>query len=285
MNPHSGTNQTFSFDRWTKLLLFHWTVNRKRYLLSLPAMAGLLLVWESFIIVMNRFQPLDKGFQGMTYYAGLYAVGALYASMTFAESGTKAQGIAWLATPASALEKLLCGLLYSAIAFFVVYNLIFYLVDIPMIRIANGLIENGRRTWPGGLRIDPVQIFDMSKGGLNDHADEADHLFVLFYFALQSAFALGSIYFNRYAFVKTGVAVVIALGCFMILQQRIIDPTLPPGWHRQNFYDWLADWDTLRARGVRLSPTLGAVLGAMLIYGIPVVCWTATYFRIKEKEV
>jgi hypothetical protein len=81
------------------------------------------------------------------------------------------------------------------------------------------------------------------------------------------------------------VAVAIALGCFVILQQRLIDPTLPPGWHRQNFYDWIVDGDTLRARGVRLSPVLGAVLGAMLIYGIPVVCWTATYFRIKEKEV
>jgi hypothetical protein len=154
-----------------------------------------------------------------------------------------------------------------------------------MVRIANGLIENGHRTWPGGLRIDPVQIFNAGKGGLYNHADQSDRLFVLFYFALQTAFALGSIYFDRYAFVKTGVAVVIALGCFMILQQRIIDPTLPPGWHRQNFYNWIVDWDTLRARGVRLSPTLGAVLGAMLIYGIPVVLWTVTYFRIKEKEI
>jgi hypothetical protein len=285
MNHHSGTNQTFSLDRWTKLVLFHWTVNRKRYLLALPAMAGLLLVWESFIIAMNTFQPLDEGFQGITYYVGLFSVGCLYASMTFAESGSRAQGIAWLATPASALEKLLCGLLYSAIAFFVVYNLIFYLVDIPMVRIANSLIENGRRSWPGGLRVEPVQIFNANKGVPNDHSDQSTHLYVLFYFALQSAFALGSIYFDRYAFVKTGVAVVIALGCFMILQQRIIEPTLPHGWHRQFFYDWIVDADTLRARGVRLSPVLGAVLGAMLIYGLPVVFWTATYYRIKEKEV
>lgn len=247
-------------------------------------MAGLLLVWESFILVMNTFQPLDEGFQGMTYYVGLYAVGCLYASMTFAESGTRAQGIAWLATPASALEKLLCGLLYSAIAFFVIYNLVFYLVDIPMIRIANGLIENRRRTWPGGLPIDPVSTFNVYKGMAYGQFEQS-RLYLLFYFALQSAFALGSIYFDRYAFVKTGVAVVIALGCFMILQQRIIDPTLPSGWRRQFFYDWMVDRDTLRARGVRLSPVLGAVLGALLIYGIPVVCWTATYFRIKEKEV
>jgi hypothetical protein len=285
MNHHSGINQTFSLDRWTKLLLFHWTVNRKRYLLALPAMAGLLLVWESFILIMNAFQPLNEGFQGITYYVGLFIVGCLYASMTFAESGIRAQGITWLATPASALEKLLCGLLYSAIAFFVVYNLIFYLVDIPMVRIANGLIENGHRTWPGGLPINPVSIFNVYNGMPHDPVERSSHLYVLFYFALQSAFALGSIYFDRYAFVKTGVAVVIAMGCFMILQDRLIEPTLPSGWHRVNFYDWIVDADTLRARGVRLSPVLGAVLGAMLIYGIPVLCWTATYFRIKEKQV
>jgi hypothetical protein len=285
MNSHTAANATFSMNRWTKLLVLHWSVNHKRYLLAMPAMLGLLLVWEGFIVIINTYQPLDEGFQGLTYCVGLYTVGCLYASTIFAEFDNKARGIAWLAVPSSALEKLLCGWLYSAITFFVVYTMAFYLVDIPMIRIVNGLIEYGHRTWTGGLPIEPVRVFNVFKGLPNDYLRHSGSLYLLFYFALQSAFALGSVYFNRYAFIKTGVAIAIALICFMTLQQRLIDSALPPGWHRQFFYDWITDTGTLHVRAVRLSPFLSAILGSLLLYGIPVIFWTATYFRIKEKEV
>ncbi len=285
MKDRSAVNQTFSMDRWAKLMTLHWSVNRKRYLLAIPAMLGLLLVWEGFIVIENTFQPLDEGFQSLTYYVGLYTVGCLYASTIFGEFDIKAQGIVWLAIPASSLEKMLCGLVYSAITFFVVYTLAFYLVDIPMIRVVNGLIKNGHRTWAEGQPIDPVPVFHVFNGMPNDYLRHLSSLYLLFYFALQSAFALGSVYFKRYAFIKTGVAVAIALICFMTLQQRLIEQTLPQGWHRQFFYDWIIDGGTLHVRAVRLSPLLGAILGPMLLYGIPVIFWTATYFRIKEKEV
>ena len=92
MKAHAGTNQHFSISRWSVLLALHWADNRKRYLLALPAMAGLLLVWYSFLTIMDRFDPLDEGMQQVTYVSGLLVVGCLYASTIFAEFDSKAPG-------------------------------------------------------------------------------------------------------------------------------------------------------------------------------------------------
>src|SRR6202012_4286463 len=98
-----GTETNFSFSRFSKLVALHWAGNKRLYLLALPAIAGMLTVWYGFLLVMDRYSPLDDGLQALTYYWGLALIGCLYSSTIFAEFGSKAQGIAWLGLPASAL--------------------------------------------------------------------------------------------------------------------------------------------------------------------------------------
>lgn len=285
MNRQSGVNQQFAFSRWSKLVALHWADNRKRYLLAVPAMFGLLVVWDTFLLAMNRYNPLDDGMQAVTYYVGLVLVGCLYASTIFAAFGNKAQGIAWLSVPASALEKLLCGLLFAVVLFFLVYTAVFFLVDIPMVEICNRLIERQHRMWAAGYPIQPDPIYNVLKGLPNDGFDNQYHLFLLAFFALQAAFVLGSVYFGRYAFIKTAVAVLIFILCFICLETRVIEPMLPDGYERHPMLDWIKDQDTLNVKVIRLSPAISATLGYLLIYGTPFVFWIATYFRLKEKEV
>jgi uncharacterized membrane protein len=278
-------NQHFSMKRWSSLLALHWAGNRKRYLLSLPAMLGLLVIWEGFLVIMDRYSPLNDGMQAVTYYSGLLAVGTLYGSTIFSDLGSKSKGIAWLATPASALEKLLCALLFAVLAFFVVYNLVFYLVDIPMVELGNRLIERQHRVWAGGYPIEANPVFNVFKGMPGDGLDRGHHIYLCFYFMVQSAFVLGSVYFERFAFVKTVVAVLLCILFFALLEEQVIHATLPKGWNQSLFSEWTSNGDTMRAKAVRLSPVASMVLIGLLIYGTPLVFWTAAYFRIKEKEV
>jgi hypothetical protein len=248
-------------------------------------MLGLLAIWDSFLMIMNRFNPLDEGMQAVTYFTGLLLVGSLYGSTTFSDLGSKSKGIAWLQTPASALEKLLCGILFAVVAFFILDNAIFYLVDIPMVGLANRLIERQHRVWSGGYPIEPNAVFNVLKGMPGDSLDRDHHAYLFFYFSIQSAFVLGSIYFERFSFVKTGVAVLLCILFFSTLEQRVFEVSLPTGWQRHFLTEWVKDEDTLRVKSIRLSPPLSVLLGCLLVYGVPLVFWTATYFRIKEKQI
>jgi len=278
--------ETFSFSRFRLLVALHWGSYKKRYLLALPAIGGLLVVWGIFLLFMDNYNPLDNGMQAFTYYWGLALVGCLYSSTIFAEFGSKANGIAWLGVPASTLEKLLCGLLFSTILFFVGFTLVFYLVDIPLVKICNELIERQHRTWLGGYPISTNVIWNVLRGLPGDNFDSKLHGALVLYFILQALFALGSVYFERYTFVKTIVAFLVFVLVFLVLEKQVMARIPPHGWNRFTpTNDWITNGDSLQVKEVRVSPWITGPLGLLLLLGIPPVIWIATYFRIKEKQV
>ena len=266
-------------------MALNWAGNKRRYLLALPAIAGMLIIWEAFILVMDPYNPMDEGFQGFTYYWGLAIVGCFYASSVFAEFGNQAQGIAWLAVPASALEKLLCGLFYAVVLCILFYSLVFFVTDIPMVEIGNQMIRRQHRMWPGGYPISPSPIFSVFKGLPGDPMDSQLHIILFMYFAMQSVFLLGSVYFKRFAFIKTVVAVMIFILVFTMYERIRLD-MMPNQWHvYPPVENWMKDGGTIRVQSIRISEWLTTPLAFLLLFGIPPVFWIATYFRIKEKEV
>lgn len=266
----------------------HWAENRRRYLLALPAMGGLLTAWYFFLLIMNGYRPLNNILQYMAYYFGLYIVGCLYASTLFSELGSKAECINYLSVPASQLEKLLCSLFFGVLLFFIAFNLIYYAVDIPMVHLAKRLsgerygngIQTGGSIMAGAAPIwnvfaetDPV--FHIGKY----------HVLLLGFFAIQSAFILGSVYFTRYAFLKTIVSVLFcSLGVSLFLTKVIVG-NLPRGWGLDNIFEWKQYSDTARFSVVRLPFWVEYSLILLTQYSIPFIFWWITYYRLKEKEV
>jgi hypothetical protein len=103
---------------------------------------------------------------------------------------------------------------------------------------------------------------------------------------LQAAFALGSVYFHRYAFVKTVIVVLLFLLVFLVFQKQSRALIVPHEWNQYTLTnDWITDADTLHVRSVRLSPWITGPLAILVLFGLPTVFWVATYFRIKEKQV
>jgi hypothetical protein len=279
-------NQTFDFSRWWMLVTMHWAENRKRYLLAMLAIGGLITAWYCFLLAIDKFGPLNLFLQYVTYYCGLFFVGCLYASTLFSELGSKAQGIHYLSVPASHLEKLLCGIFFGVVLFFLVYTLIFYIVDIPLVKVANRIILKEHQYWPGTMQpIDKVEVLSLFDNKWAPLPDRLYHLFLLGYFAVQSAFLLGSVYFARYSFVKTIISILLFWLLFLLFATKVEDH-LPEGWHTYNMVQW-NDYknSTVQLRLVRLPLWVESSLIFLIQYSVPFIFWFIAYFRLKEKEV
>jgi hypothetical protein len=280
-------NQHFSFSRWRMLVALHWAENRKRYGLALLAMGGLLCAWYGFIIGIDRFAPMDSFYQYSAYFAGLYFVGCLYASTIFSDLGNRAKGIQWLSIPASHLEKLLCALFFSVVLFFIAYTLIFYLVDIPMVKLASHIIIREHRVVPGTTQpIGEMEVFSIFGGNRLGIPDRDFYAFLLGFFAAQGAFILGSVYFTQYAFIKTTIAVLLMILVTVIFIMRVVQGNIPAGWRMDDLAGWIRVEGMDAPTGlVRLPLWIERTGFFLLRFSAPFIFWFITYFRLKEKEV
>jgi hypothetical protein len=275
-------NQTFSLTRFSMLAGMHWMENRKRYYLFVLATTGVLIAWYSFVLAMFGHDSELLFIQFATYYWGLYFIGLLYASTLFAGLNSKPQAISYLSVPASHLEKSCCAILFGVVGFFVVYTLLFYIVDIPMVRIYNEL-------YPGGLmkKEDAAFVYNIftAEGGIIPERDL--HLFLISFFSIQAVFILGSVYFSRYAFIKATVAILLFALVVIVFITKVVQEQLPEHWHISDMIEWaLRDAQSSRQmKVVRLSEWTERLLKFGLIGGVPVFFWCVTYFRLKEKEV
>jgi hypothetical protein len=279
-------SQTFSFARWWLLVSKHWSENRKRYLLFLLAIAGLLLAWFSFILIISRPVLVDTNFQFTTYYIGLFLVGCLYASTLFSELSSKREGISYLALPASQFEKLLCALFYGVVLFFTAYTLVFYLVDIPLVQLSNSILEKYPRNFSNSsLRIGPSIVYNIFTAAQGPIPEKDFHLFLCTFFSAQAVFILGSLYYTRYAFIKSIIAVLVCALLYIIIEAKLIGSLLPPGWDG-DFFNWVhIDADGHPDKLIYLPNSLGRMLTLLIQVTPPFIVYTITYLRLKEKEV
>jgi len=86
-------NQVFSLNRFLLLFVKHWSENRKKYLLGLLALTGIILAWFGFQLLIEPAAPMGNGVQLGTYFTGLYITGCLYASTLFADLSSKAGSV------------------------------------------------------------------------------------------------------------------------------------------------------------------------------------------------
>jgi hypothetical protein len=270
-------NQFFSFKRFSLLVAKHWADNKKRYLLSVIAFIGLLIAWFLFTMLIDARFPMGTGLQMVTYFFSLFVVGSFYASQYFRDLGSRARGINFLLVPASAFEKILCSLLYTVL-FFVVFTSVFYLVDVLMVAVAKGFFTAELPRNEKGL----VNIF---KAASLPVEGEVSLNALLFFFTIQSAFLLGSVYFEKYSFIKTaisGFVIFFLVFCFVFFLYDL----MPKGEYADGF---LTSY-RIENKGkddylVTIPRWPGQLLHYLVMYGIAPFLWIVTYFRLKEKQV
>lgn len=269
-------NQFFSFKRFALLVLKHGADNKKRYGLSVLAFIGLLITWFVFTILTEfEDQPMGRTVQQVTFFLALFAVGTFYASQYFGDLGSKSKGINFMLVPASAFEKLLCSLLYSVVLFFTVFTISYYLVDLLMVAIANSL--------PKGAKTEVVNVFKIIIVRFNK---DSTINFLLFFFSVQSVFLLGSVYFEKYSFIKTIICGFVA--CFILFNLMFFfnEQLLPEGDYPRGFLTAYRVYvEGANDHLVQVPRWIGEVFRFLIMYAVAPFFWIVTYYRLKEKQV
>ena len=258
---------TFSFSRLGKLIAKQFYENSRLYLISTLALLGLLSIAFTFWITVAgpNYQEEETYF---IFLFGLFLAGAIFASMSFNMLGRKDKGIYWLGIPATHLEKLVCTILFSVVLFFIVYCLCFYLVK----SIALTYLDS---------RVGAIYT---EMNGSNDGFGSVFKYFLYAYFAVQSLYLLGSVYFSRYSFIVTTVVGALVMFLFVYYITQIDRFMEPDSW--ELFTVKRADANVQDSYFLySVSPTVVDIIKyAVQFLWVPVF-WVATWYRLKEKEI
>lgn len=252
-------NQFFSFERFSLLVAKHWADNKKRYGLSVLAFIGILATWFLFTLLMEDEGPMESDMQFGTFLFMIFASGTLYASQYFRDFGSRARGINFLMVPASTFEKFLCSLLYTVVLFFIVFTVAFYLVDFLLVAISNSFAPT---------QAEKTSVINVFEVGFFTFSDQSSIIFLPIFFSVQSAFLLGSVYFRKYSFIKTVIAIFVFWFLMFFLVKLVYNGVMTGD---------IEDIDEV--------PQITILIIKILIYGTAPLLWWISYSRLKAKQV
>lgn len=256
-------NNSFSFSRLRLLIKKQWFDHARLYSLSVLALIGLLAVIFIFWAIANEHHyNADDTY--VIFFILLFGSGTIFASHTFGELSDKAKGTYWLSIPATHFEKLLCGLFYSLIVFLAAYMASFFLVRQITLAI---------------IRLNPVNIIE-PVNEINRVATILCYAFV----AAQSLFILGSVYFEKYAFVKTTLSALFILLFFMLTTTIVVKNVIPDNGEMESITSF-SIYGEPGMKIYRLAPWIEDGIIVLAKYIWAPVFWVAAYFRLKEKEI
>jgi hypothetical protein len=195
----------------------------------------------------------------------LFVSGTLLSSNAYGSLREDTSAGAWLTLPASIFEKFISRLFLTSIGYVLATALIYFIIS--------ALSEGINRI-----------LFNYSHPLFNPFVTRL-WIPMTVYLVVQSVFLTGSIFFRRFAFVKTLLFLLIlclALVLFFMLSLKIImggqfgalsDHGLGIAWNMLAS-DWL----------LQVKDTLAQITGTLFWGILAPFCWVVSYFRLREFE-
>ena len=271
-------NNTFNINRFGLLLKRQWLDFGKIYLISLVVLLGIVVGFYSYSIPSplkdNNFDydgNLDMRFRYPLFLILGFVFISIVASSYFNILGQKSRAILELMTPASLFEKFLAGVVYTAIISLFSYLLIFYLTDLAFVKYLNSHLDTFKGLLPknGAVReVETITYQVFNDEGYRKYCGS----FFAFPFLITSLFLLGSVYFNRFHYIKTALSVMVFIGLasYLVIKLSI----------------WLMEGKVANHHHFRKEDKDWVLLTILLVTSITtLIVWTITYIRLKEKEV
>jgi len=270
-------NQFFNHSRFNLLVVKHWADNKNRYGLSVLAFMGLLILWFLLTILTGDADPIGIDVQLASYFVLLFGAGTFYASQYFSDLGSKTKGSNFLQVPASTFEKILCSLLYNIVLFFVAFTAAFYLVDILMVSLTNYFLDSDETVRKASV----ANVFSLMNMKFSDGSNVN---LLLVYFLVQSVFLLGSVYFEKFSFIKTIISGFVV--CFIVFFLiYFLYEFLPKGEYSNAFLTSYRVHAGDNIHVIQLPGWLARLVWYLVMYTIAPFLWIVTYYRLKEKQV
>lgn len=266
---------SFSLSRLGKLITKQFFENARLYIYSVLALAGLLALAFTFWIATGKPDYHEEATY-VIFLFGLFIAGSVFASMSLNMLGSKDKGMYWLCVPATHLEKLVCTIFYTTIAFTAIYCLCFYVIKwIAVIAIKELVKEKSLLSY--------TEMSESNSGGFG----KAIPYFIYGFFAVQALYLLGSAYFSRYTFVVTTVAGSVIFFVFAYYLTRINDNMFGQGNWNWNIIS-MKKFDAGIKNGYLLysvSPFVSNIVKYAVQFAWAPLFWIITWFRLKEKEI
>lgn len=275
-------NNTFNIQRFGLLLKRQWLEFGKIYLISLVVVIGVEAAFYAFnLYPFTSFSRDTLSFREPLFVLfGLLFITAI-ASSYFAHLGQKPKAIIDLMIPVSTFEKFLGGILFTALLSSASFVLIFYLVDLAFVSHIRSVFDAEL------VKSSITQTGALDEPSVKDHLAyffthnyNRSNLLKPFYVVpafISSIFLLGSVYFNKFHYIKTTIAVMIFCGVWTAIIAK----------SGKLLFD-----NKVRINSISISVNRGfsdryifELWGTVLLIVLTVVFWTITYVRLKEKEV
>ena len=262
-------NNIFNLKRFGQLLK-KTLLERPAQLMGLTLLSFLLsLIIYGVVKMMSSFEDA----QNFSFLVGLIGGGCFLASFVFGQFNSNASGSSFLTLPASIFEKWLCGVVITGILYLFLFLIFFRLIDMGFV----ALYHNGLDPKAPFYReqYDAVRLFAY---------DEyiADKSFIMF-FNFAGIMLVGSLYFNKAAFIKVALITCgICLGAFLLnlLIAKMFFSNVQTAF--PYYLVWLMEG---KERGrMELPSTSLQTVGIFFRFIIPAMLWLLAFMRLREKE-
>ncbi|MGF1924023.1 MAG: hypothetical protein ACQUHE_07570 [Bacteroidia bacterium] len=269
-------NNTFDIQRFGLLLKRQWLEFGKIYLISLIVLLGVFLCFYGYayynLLFDTHFEKGNYRYQFLNFRVPLFATsglifGTVVASSYFSHLGQKSRAIIDLLTPASVLEKFFGGVFFATIIATISFFGIFYFTDLVFVMKIRSMVEdlsNSKLTAENGLG------YFFTENNPNDFKP----LYVVPFF-ITSIFLLGSIYFNKFHYIKTAIAVMIFSGIWAAII----------GKSGQVLFEGKVLIDRGQSRHMFNNKDTAELWITVIGIALTLIFWAITYVRLKEKEV
>jgi len=268
--------EVFDINRFGKLLRYDFSVNRWEYILLLPV--SILALW--FVMFMSYGNISASNFRAVNYlpiyFMGYMILGIFLNSKSFGALKNRLSAVSYLSLPASAFEKFFLHWFLRIALFTILYPVVFYVgvnSFIPIFKTGVKVYLDYKGTIASLPEIDFFEFdFVSPNAGKLFIIDFGIYFGILFTLSLVQ---LGSIAFGKWNLVKT-IGVLVGFQALLYFYARFIGAfkggfeELRPAF----FLDGIPDDIIL----IQLSLLVFMVITLL-------VCWTATFLKLKEREV
>jgi len=271
-------NNTFDFGRFSLLIRRQWINFGRVYLMALGILLGIFIAFYGYnftravsegdhhaILNVLNFRPYVFIILGLLFIT-------IVASTYFSNLGDKSKAIFELLIPASQLEKFVVGIFYSFIVPVVSFLLLFFLVDLAFV------------SYERKFFVDFIssQVSEFAQGNLIDK-NSFEYFYTIKFpkeatyslaipVVLSSIFLFGSIFFNKFHYIKTMISLVVYCLVYVFMMVKIMNGVTMDTIN-VNRDDYFSSEDNV----LWVMSVIGLVLG--------VIFWIIGYYRLKEKEV
>jgi hypothetical protein len=260
-------NQTFDLHRFGLMLKLDWAEKGKNYLFIALLLLALLFLMMMPITLSKQFRGMLEISQVMALFIVVFSGSTFYTIPVFSQYARPSTGMAAIMVPASATEKFLSALLINLI-FIAPFIFLYWKLHYSTLAFANARLI-------GTPKYNPLP-------------DDVVAYFTYCYFLIHGFLFLGSIYFQKAAYVKTAA---IAVGTFTVATALQVGlayqftsypghvSTFPlGGWKIWYFNTAYNSFEVLYPDPFK---TIVYIFPVLILVGL----WSIAYIRLKEKEI